>query len=62
VNKMNDRFMILYEINHKQCKSSYLTEDELGHEIAHLMRHGACSVQVLILDSERLITECSNSF
>ena len=31
-----------------------MTEDELGHEIAHLMRYGACGVQVVIYDSERL--------
>lgn len=51
---MNDRFMILYEINLKRCKSDYLTEDELGHEIARLMRRGACDVRVVILDSEKL--------
>lgn len=51
---MNDRFIISYEINHKLCKSDYLTEDELGHEIARLMRRGACGVKVSICDSERL--------
>ena len=47
---MNDKFIILYEINYKQYKSDYLTEDELGHEIAHLMRYGACNVRVVILE------------
>lgn len=54
---MNDRFMILYEMNLKRYKSDYLTEDELGHEIARLMRQGACGVQVVILDSDRLNIE-----
>lgn len=52
---MMDRFVIFYEMNLKKCKSEYLTEDELGHEIARLMRNGACDVQVVIFDSERLI-------
>ena len=51
---MNDRFMILYEMNLKRCKSDYLTEDELGHEIARLMRYGACDVRVVILSSSYL--------
>lgn len=52
---MADRFVIFYEMNLKQYKSEYLTEDELGHEIARLMRRGACGVRVVIFDSERLI-------
>ena len=51
---MADRFVVFYEMNHKKCKTDYLTEDKLGHEIARLMRYGACDVQVVIFDSERL--------
>ena len=51
---MNDRFVIFYEMNHEECKSDYLTEYELGHEIASLMRYGAGNVRVVIFDSERL--------
>lgn len=51
---MNDRFVIIYEMNLKRCRSDYLTEHELGGEIVRLMRHGACDVHVVILDSERL--------
>ena len=51
---MADRFVVFYEMNHKKCKTDYLTEDELGHEIARLMRYGACDVRVVIFDSERL--------
>lgn len=51
---MNDLFIIFYEMCHKKCKSDYLTEDELGYEIARLMRYGAYNVQVIITDSERL--------
>lgn len=51
---MNDRFVIYYEMNHEKCHSDYLTEDELGHEIAYLMRYGAGDVRVSIFDSERL--------
>jgi hypothetical protein len=58
---MADRFIIFYEMNLKRCKSEYLTEDELGHEIARLMRRGACDVKVVIFDSER-IPFINNSF
>lgn len=54
---MNDRFKIFYEMNLEECDSDYLTEDELGHEIAHLMRYGAGNVRVCIFDSETLQRE-----
>lgn len=51
---MNDRFVVFYEMNHEEHKTDYLTEYELGHEIARLMRYGASNVRVVIIDSERL--------
>ena len=46
---MDDKFIIFYEMDNNECKSDYLTEYELGHEIAYLMRHGACDVRVVVL-------------
>ncbi len=51
---MNDLFRVSYEFYLKKCTTDYLTESELGHEIARLMRQGACDVRVTILDSEKL--------
>lgn len=51
---INDLFKVSYKMNLERYSTDYLTEEELGHEIARLMRYGACDVNVVIFDSKRI--------
>lgn len=51
---INDLFKVSYKMNLKRYSTDYLTEEELGHEIARLMKYGACDVSVVIFDSKRI--------